>query len=88
MKYGFVVPVYNHGATLEDVVKNLLPYEFPIIVVDDGNDEKNKAFIRDVEKKYPLVTVVERKKKWRKGQGYGKWLEKSARNGSYSYFAD
>ena len=42
-KFGFVVPVYNHGSALESVVKNLVQYNFPIIVVDDGNDEKNKA---------------------------------------------
>ena len=40
MKYGFVIPVYNHGAALESVVKSLLQYDLPIIVVDDGNDEK------------------------------------------------
>ena len=37
-KFGFVIPVYNHGAALESVVKNLVQYNFPIIVVDDGND--------------------------------------------------
>lgn len=68
MKYGFVVPVYNHGATLEEVVKSLVSYDFPIIVVDDGNDEKNKVFIRDVEKNYNLVTVVWRKKNGGKGK--------------------
>lgn len=68
MKYGFVVPVYNHGSTLEEVVKNLCEYNFPIIVVDDGNDEKNKKFIFEVEKKYSLVTVVLRKKNGGKGK--------------------
>ena len=52
IKTGFIVPVYNHGATLELVVKNLLQYELPIIVVDDGNDEANRAFIKDVAEKY------------------------------------
>lgn len=68
MKYGFVIPVYNHGATLESVVESLLPYGFPIIAVDDGNDEKNKAFIRDVEQKYSQVTVVTREKNGGKGR--------------------
>lgn len=67
MKYGFVVPVYNHGSTLEEVVKSLDSYSFPIIIVDDGNDEKNKAFIRDVENKFGSVYVVENKKNLGKG---------------------
>lgn len=67
MKYGFVLPVYRHGATLEAVVKSLVSYNFPIIVVDDGNDEENRARIAAVEKAYPLVTVVTREKNGGKG---------------------
>ncbi len=58
MKYGFIIPVYNHGATLESVVKNLLSYNFPIIIVDDGNNEENKKYIREVEKSYQNIVIV------------------------------
>ena len=68
MKYGFVIPVYRHGSTLEAVVKNLLSYGFPIIVVDDGNDEENRALIAAVGNKYPLVSVVTREKNGGKGR--------------------
>lgn len=68
MKFGFVVPVYNHGVTLEAVVQNLTAYGYPIIVVDDGNDERNKAFIRAVDEKYELVTLVVRPKNGGKGK--------------------
>lgn len=77
MKCGFVVPVYNHGSTLEDVVKNLVVYNLPIIVVDDGNDEKNKAFIQNVGKTYSLVTVVEHKKNYGKGKALNSGLKKA-----------
>ena len=39
MKYGFVIPVYRHGSTLEAVVKSLVSYNLPIIVVDDENED-------------------------------------------------
>lgn len=68
MKFGFVIPVYNHGAALESVIKNLVSYNYPMIVVDDGNDEKNKAFIKAVAEKYPLVTLVTRPKNGGKGE--------------------
>ena len=68
MKYGFVIPVYRHGSTLEAVVKSLLSFNFPIIVVDDGNDEKNRALITEVAEKYPLITLVTRKKNGGKGR--------------------
>lgn len=65
---GFVVPVYNHGAALEGVIKNLISFNYPIIIVDDGNDEANKAYINDVANKYSLVTLVTRPKNGGKGQ--------------------
>lgn len=68
MKYGFVIPVYNHGSTLESVVQKLAVHNLPIIVVDDGNDEKNKAFIRHVAENYQLVDVVTHKKNCGKGR--------------------
>lgn len=67
MNCGFVIPVYNHGAALEGVVKNLLSFNFPIIVVDDGNDKLNKDYISQVAQKYSLVTVVTRPKNGGKG---------------------
>ena len=77
MKYGFVVPVYNHGSTLEGVVQKLSAHNFPVIVVDDGNDAENKAFISAVEKKYPLVTVVTRAKNGGKGKAMSDGVRKA-----------
>ena len=77
MSYGFVVPVYNHGATLEYVVKQLTEYGFPIIVVDDGNDEVNKKFISEVAQKYSQVVVVTRKKNGGKGKAMSDGVRKA-----------
>ena len=77
MKYGFVIPVYRHGATLEAVVKSLLSYDFPIIVVDDGNDEENRAYISGVAEKYPLVTLVTREKNGGKGKAMISGIQKA-----------
>ena len=72
MRYGFVIPVYNHGSTLEAVVQKLTVHNLPIIVIDDGNDEYNKAFIKLVAEKYQLVDVVVHKKNCGKGKAaYG-----------------
>ena len=81
MKYGFVIPVYRHGSTLETVVKGLLPYELPIIVVDDGNDAENKAYISAVAEKYPLVTLVTRQKNGGKGRAMIDGIYKAAEMG-------
>lgn len=67
-KYAFVIPVYRHGSTLEYVVSSLQKFNFPVIVVDDGNDETDKKFIREVQKKFSNVVLVERKKNGGKGR--------------------
>ena len=77
MKYGFVIPVYNHGSTLENVVKNLSVHNFPIIVVDDGNDEANRKFIDSTAEKYSLVTVVTRAKNGGKGKAMSDGVRKA-----------
>lgn len=68
MNIGFVIPIYNHGSALEGVVQNLLPYEYPIILVDDGNDQKNKDFITAVNEKYHSTVLVTCKKNGGKGK--------------------
>lgn len=77
MKFGFVVPVYNHGSTLESVVQSLEAYNLPIIVVDDGNNQVNKDCIFAVAKKHGLVTVVTRAKNGGKGKALASGVRKA-----------
>lgn len=81
MNPGFVVPVYNHGAALEGVIKNLIGFNYPIIVVDDGNNEANKAYINDVANKYSLVTLVTRPKNGGKGMAMKDGVRKASEMG-------
>ncbi len=81
MKAAFLIPVYNHGATLEAVVQQLLPYKMSVIVVDDGNDEKNKAFISAVAQNYKEVILVTHTKNKGKGQAMNSGVKKAAELG-------
>lgn len=48
----FLIPVYNHehaiGATLQDV----LQYDYPVLLVDDGSDTACRNVLRDLVDKY------------------------------------
>ncbi|MBQ9494716.1 MAG: glycosyltransferase family 2 protein [Treponema sp.] len=68
MNAGFVIPVFNHGATIADVVRALAPYKLPIIVVDDGNDETNKAQIAAAADSCKNAVLVTRHKNGGKGK--------------------
>lgn len=80
-KFGFVIPVYNHGSVLESVVKKLVVYSFPIIVVDDGNDEKNKEYINDIAARYPLVNLLVHPKNKGKGEAMKTGLRRAEQMG-------
>ncbi|MDR3304335.1 MAG: glycosyltransferase family 2 protein [Treponema sp.] len=58
MKQGFVIPVYNHGATVGAVVKQLAAHDLPIILVDDGSDAATKSALADVVTQCPLAVLV------------------------------
>lgn len=67
MKCCFVIPVYNHGAALPAVIRQLAVYKLPVIVVDDGNDSDNKARIKKAVESCPDAVLVERGKNGGKG---------------------
>jgi len=77
----FVIPVYNHGAALLAVVKNLCYCKVPIILVDDGNDSKNKEQIASVvesllKSSYPCVLLT-LKKNGGKGKAFFAGVKKA-----------
>lgn len=43
-----VVPCYNEIQVISDTIKNLLPYNYNIIVVNDGSNQNIKAAISDL----------------------------------------
>lgn len=38
----FLIPIYNHHETIRQTVEALLPFELPIVIVDDGSDQATK----------------------------------------------
>ncbi|MDF4796685.1 glycosyltransferase, partial [Vibrio parahaemolyticus] len=38
----FLIPCYNHGSTIADVVASLSAFDLPVLVVDDGSNEDTK----------------------------------------------
>ncbi|MCF7503776.1 glycosyltransferase family 2 protein [Vibrio sp. L3-7] len=53
----FLIPCFNHGATMPTVVSSLLKFELPIIIVDDGSELATKQFLTPLADN-PSVTLV------------------------------
>lgn len=68
MQQGFIIPVYNHGDTLQKVVSELAAFDLPIIIVDDGNNEQHKVYIDLVRQKFPKTTLIVNRRN--RGKGY------------------
>lgn len=68
MRAAFAIPVYRHGKPLASVVRNLLPYGLPVIIVDDGNEGEDRALVSATKDMSDLVTVVRLEKNGGKGR--------------------
>ena len=54
----FVIPNYNHGATIVKLLEELAPYNVPCIIVDDGSDHDTKQQLKKAAKQFVWVTVL------------------------------
>jgi glycosyltransferase involved in cell wall biosynthesis len=79
VKPGFLIPLYNHGKTIAQVVSQLAPCKLPVIIVDDGSDEETKRALEETLAAFPGSTAVTLKKNGGKGKavmaGLGKARE-------------
>ena len=76
-RFGFIIPVYNHGSTIEAVVQSLLPFAFPIILIDDGNNEINRALISECASRHPEVSLISYPKNKGKGAAMTRGVKKA-----------
>lgn len=67
MQLSVIVPVYNEGAPLVDLLRSLnralaihCPGEFEVIIVDDGSDFPTKHVLRDLPPEFRVVSVQTR----------------------------
>ncbi|WP_318518125.1 glycosyltransferase family 2 protein [Photobacterium leiognathi] len=62
----FLIPCYNHGATVPAVIDALTFYGFPIIIVDDGSELATRKILSEQAKR-PNITIVTLPKNQGKG---------------------
>ena len=47
-RFAFIIPVYNHAATVAQVVKDAQALRFPIFIVDDGSTDNTYDQIKEI----------------------------------------
>ena len=58
MKACFAIPIYDHAATIADVVESLSGYGLPCIIVDDGSGEATQRQLARLEDRFDWLRVV------------------------------
>lgn len=53
-----VIPCYNHGAMMPQVLARLAPFELACIIVDDGSDQATQAMLENLSRFTPSVILA------------------------------
>ncbi|MEX5410673.1 glycosyltransferase family 2 protein [Atlantibacter hermannii] len=79
-----VIPCYNHGAMMAQVLTRLAPFGLPCIVVDDGSDAATQQALAQLQADFPALTLVRLAQNAGKGAAVIRGLE-VARDAGYSH---
>lgn len=55
-KLCFIVPVYKHVSTLEQLLERLKIFNMPVVVIDDGNSKEDHVILEQICSHYPSFT--------------------------------
>ncbi|MDR2864451.1 MAG: glycosyltransferase family 2 protein [Spirochaetaceae bacterium] len=77
IKTCFIIPVYNHGKTIRALIRDLVCYDIPIIIVDDGSDEETKTYLSSVEREFKQIVLLAREKNGGKGAAVMTGIDKA-----------
>ncbi|MDR2597595.1 MAG: glycosyltransferase family 2 protein [Treponema sp.] len=81
MKQGFIIPVYRHCGTVGQLIKKLICFNIPVIIIDDGNSPSDKAFLKNLTAENTQTVLVSLKKNIGKGGALAHGFEKAVELG-------
>lgn len=62
-----LIPIYEHGDFIGDVVARLEPVSLPCLIVDDGSSSATQEALRSVAGRFPFAEVIRRPRNGGKG---------------------
>jgi len=79
-----LIPIYDHGREIREVVKALVSYSLPCLIVDDGSHAETRAVLDELERDFPFVEVHRHERNRGKGAAL-KTGYRIARDRGYSH---
>jgi glycosyltransferase involved in cell wall biosynthesis len=77
----FVIPIYEHGDTIRDVVESIAEYRRSCIVADDGSDAATRHVLDQIENDFPWVEVLHSPANQGKGAAVERAMRRAATRG-------
>lgn len=88
-RFAFVIPAYNHGGTLEGVIRGVASLGLPVFVVDDGSSDDTPAVLtRLADEGLPGLTVLTHPENRGKGAALMTGLSAAARVADWAVSID
>lgn len=66
-EYGFVIPNYNHDTVIRQTILDLIKFNLPIILVDDGSSITTQDILKSIDDDFQTVTLIRRAQNGGKG---------------------
>lgn len=76
-----VIPCYNHGAMMAQVLTRLAPFTLPCIIVDDGSDDATRLMLEELVAENPQTSLIRLTPNAGKGAAVIRGLEAAAEAG-------
>lgn len=55
-----LIPIYDHGETITQVVESVAEFQLPLFIVDDGSHAPTRKVLEDLAAQNPWITLVRR----------------------------
>ena len=62
-----LIPIFDHGDEIGDVVSSLKPFDLPCLIVDDGSGAPTRAVLERIAAENPQVTLHRRERNGGRG---------------------
>ncbi|WP_444998339.1 glycosyltransferase family 2 protein [Aliikangiella sp. IMCC44359] len=53
-----VIPIYNHGEVFSQLLPELLSFNIPLVIVNDGSNQATQEKLIEIDKEHELVDVI------------------------------
>jgi len=67
LNYCIIIPNYNHTEKFADLIQELVCFELPVLVINDGSNSKSTEMMRSLAQRFTFISLIEHEQNQGKG---------------------